>query len=160
MDVRRLVDRVAEVLGAAATPERVEAVAAIVLEASAAPVQASAVQASAVQASVQAPIHAPVHAASPGRRVLVVAYGVERPGVPDALARAAEAAGCPVAQASRQVLDGYFSLLMLLDASEARVSPAELQQRLTAAATRQGVGVLVVHEWLFKTTRPESSRGL
>src|SRR5690606_16846193 len=92
--------------------------------------------------------------ADPFGRFIVMAYGVDRPGVAEALARVAADAGGAVLDASHHALDGYFTHLLLVDASQANASLAELQRRFATAGARLGVSVLVQHEWLFKTTRP------
>lgn len=150
MDLRELVDRIAAALGTAATPARVEAVADLVLELAATAV-APARNAAGPDAT------GPDAAASDNplpRRAVLLAYGVHRPGIEDVLGRAAAEAGCRLLETSRQDLDGYFSLIMLLDVDPSPVSLAALQRRLTDTAARLNVSVLVQHEWLFKNTSP------
>lgn len=131
-DIRALVDRIVTVLGPDATPERVEALAQAVLE--------------------HAPSHPqafPFSPVSPGQRVLITAYGHDKPGILAAITQAVSQAGCNILDVSQKILQGYFTLIMLADTASMRGTVQSLQQSMSDTGTRLNVRILVQHEELF-----------
>ncbi|MFQ5568514.1 MAG: ACT domain-containing protein [Rhodothermales bacterium] len=136
MDIRRLVNRISDALGPDADPTHVEAVAAAVLD-----------------ECDEAPGKQP-HRLSPketGERVLVTAYGVDRPGILAAVTNVVSDAGCNILDVSQKILQGYFTLIMLADISSMHGSVPDLQQQLSDTGNRLGVRVMVQHEDLFES---------
>ena len=133
-DIRPLVSRVARALGADATPEKVEAVVAAVLEVNAAssPVAAS-----------------PSASPDTGERAVVTAYGIDHPGVLRDVTAGVSDAGCNILDVSQKILQGYFTLIMIIDLGGLQGSIAELQKRLSEIGEALGVRVMVQHEELF-----------
>ena len=129
MDIRRLVNRIADVLSPDADPARVEAVAAVVLEALVA--------------------NAPA-AKKPGERVIVTAYGLDKPGILAGITNTVSGAGCNILDVSQKILQDYFTLIMLADISALHGSVRDLQHQLTELGDRLEVRVMVQHEDLFK----------
>lgn len=126
MDIRRLVERVADALGPDATADRVEAVAEALME--------------------QA---APVPPPAEGDRFVVLARGADRPGLLAALAAVAAEAGCSISDVSLRVAHGRFTLLMLLEATDARSDAERLRARYAAEAERFGLILTVQHAALL-----------
>jgi len=133
-DIRNLVQRVADAMGPGATPDRIEAVAAVVLDTLQAPSQ-----------SVRGPYASP----DAGERALITAYGQDRPGILAAITHAVSDAGCNILDVSQKILQGYFTLIMLADVTPMHGSVKELQQRLTDVSAPFHVRALVQHEDLF-----------
>ena len=138
-DVRALIDRIASALGPEATPDRVERVARAVLDAGDASPAASAP----VSHAVASP---PSGGAS---RVVVTAYGLDRPGVLAAVTAELSASGANILDVSQKVLQGYFTLVLVAD------MPAELdlgaaRDSLQARGEALGARVLLQHEDLFQ----------
>ncbi len=129
MDIRRLVNRIADVLGPDADPARVEAVAAVVLEA--------------LEADAPA-------AKKPGERVIVTAYGLDKPGILAGITNTVSGAGCNILDVSQKILQEYFTLIMIADISALHGSVRDLQHQLTELGDRLEVRVMVQHEDLFK----------
>ena len=142
-DVRALIDRIASALGPEATPDRVERVARAVLDARA-PADPG-----------RAP--APVRRAPPGvsappegaTRVVVTAYGQDRPGVLAAITAELSASGANVLDVSQKVLQGYFTVVLVADLA-AGTDLGAVRQTLTARGEAMGARVLLQHEELFQ----------
>ena len=134
-DVRSLIDRVAAALGDQATPERVERVARAVLEAGAGG------PGDARPSSDQGP-------ASGQTRVVVTAYGHDRPGVLAALTAELSAAGANVLDVSQKVLQGYFTVVLVADLEAGDL--AATRDSLTRRGADLGARVLLQHEELFQ----------
>ena len=131
MDIRRLVNRIADALGPDADPARVEAVAAVVLET--------------LEADVP-----PATAKKPGERVIVTAYGLDKPGILAGITNTVSGAGCNILDVSQKILQGYFTLIMIADISALHGSVRDLQQQLTEVADHLDVRVMVQREDLFE----------
>ncbi len=137
-DVRALIDRIASALGPEATPERVERVARAVLDAS-----GSASSSDAVAHRV-AP--APQGGAT---RVVVTAYGLDRPGVLAAVTAELSASGANILDVSQKVLQSYFTLVLVADLPPG-LDLAAARDGLQSRGEALGARVLLQHEDLFQ----------
>ena len=137
-DVRALIDRIASALGAEATPERVERVARAVLDAS-----GRVPGAAAVSHAVASP---PTGGAA---RVVVTAYGLDRPGVLAAVTAELSASGANILDVSQKVLQGYFTLVLVADLPPA-LDLGAARDALQARGEALGARVLLQHEDLFQ----------
>ena len=126
MNVRQLVDRIAEALGPDATAARVEAVAAAVLDVS--PARATRM---------------------PGNLVIITAFGLDRPGILAGITNVVSGAGCNITDVSQKILQEYFTLIMIADITAMQISLSELQRQLSKAGDGLGVRVTAQHEDLF-----------
>ncbi len=124
MDIRRLVGHVADALGPEASEERVEKIAAAILEAN-------------------------CEDGSVGDRVVVTAFGYDQPGILATLTNAVFEAGCNITDVTQKILGPYCTLIMIADLSAARQSLSELQSALIQAGDTVGVRVVAQHEELF-----------
>lgn len=134
-DVRSLIDRIADALGAEASPERVERVARAVLAAGEAP--------SARPAATSPP------AAADATRVVVTAYGHDAPGVLAAVTAELSAANANVLDVSQKVLQGYFTLVLVADLRPG-TDLGDVRDRLASRGETLGARVLVQHAELFE----------
>ncbi|MEM1115967.1 MAG: ACT domain-containing protein [Bacteroidota bacterium] len=135
-DVRALIDRIADALGPEAVPERVERVARAVLDAGA-PGRAPAL-------SLAAPA-----SGTGGPRVVVTAYGNDRPGVLAAITAELSASGANILDVSQKVLQGYFTLVLVADLP-ASLDLGAVRDGLQARGEALGARVLLQHEELFQ----------
>ncbi len=137
-DVRALIDRIADALGAEATPERVERV-------------ARAVLASQPAARPSAPVVTPSasrRGAADPTRVVVTAYGHDTPGVLAAVTAELSASNANVLDVSQKILQGYFTLVLVADLAPGTDLGA-VRDRLSARGETFGARVLLQHEELF-----------
>ena len=139
-DVRALIDRIASALGSEATPERVERVARAVLDA----------RAPSAPGRAPAPVAAlPSRPASGATRVVVTAYGLDRPGVLAAVTAELSASGANILDVSQKVLQGYFTLVLMADLS-AGTDLGAIRDGLQSRGEALGARVLLQHEELFQ----------
>ena len=137
-DVRALIDRIASALGPEATPDRVERVARAVLEAGG-------------TAAPSAPAAHAVAAAPSGgaTRVVVTAYGLDRPGVLAAVTAELSASGANILDVSQKVLQGYFTLVLVTDLPDG-LDLGAARDQLQSRGEALGARVLLQHEDLFQ----------
>ncbi len=135
MDIRRLVDRIADALGPGADPAQVEAIAAAVLDVADAGTPASPGTRAARQ---------------PVERVIVTAYGLDKPGILAGITNTVSGAGCNIRDVSQKILQEYFTLIMIADISAMQATVADLQKQLADVAQRLGVRIMVQREDLFE----------
>lgn len=135
MDIRRLVDRIADVLGPNADPAEVEAIATAVLDIYDAETPAAP---------------GALAARQPGDRVIVTAYGLDKPGILAGITNAVSGAGCNILDVSQKILQEYFTLIMIADITALRGSVADLQQQLAEVGQHLSVRVMVQREDLFE----------
>lgn len=140
-DVRALIDRIAHALGPEATPERVERVARAVLGA-----RGETPRPSASAPSAPADVSAPPAGTT---RVVVTAYGEDRPGVLAAITAELSASGANVLDVSQKVLQGYFTVVLVADLA-ADSDLGAIRETLQQRATGMGARVLLQHEELFQ----------
>lgn len=139
-DVRALIDRIASALGSEATPERVERVARAVLDARVAP---------GTPERTASPAPSPSRPASGETRVVVTAYGHDRPGVLAAVTAELSAAGANILDVSQKVLQGYFTLVLVADLP-AGLDLGAIRDGLQSRGDTLGARVLLQHEELFQ----------
>jgi ACT domain-containing protein len=130
MDFRRLVSRISDVLGPDASPERVERIAVALLDEKLGSSPSST-------------------GATRGGRAVVTAYGKDQPGMLHAITGVLSDAGYNVLDVSQKILQDYFTVIMIVDGSGARVSVGEVQKRLAEVEQRRGVRIVMQHEDLF-----------
>ncbi|GAB5517836.1 MAG: hypothetical protein RhofKO_00870 [Rhodothermales bacterium] len=131
MNLRALIEQYAQILGPAASPERIEALVAATLEASTG------------QQDILPTIP------SSGERVLITAYGRDQHGILASITAIVSGMDCNILDVSQKILQGYFTLIMLADMQAMRGTLAELQQRLDEKGRALGVRIVAQHEDLF-----------
>ena len=146
-DVRALIDRIADALGAEATPDRVERVARAVLDASGDPA-APPRPAPPGSASGRGGADADGPRAG-GPRVVVTAYGRDTPGVLAAITAELAASGANLLDVSQKILQGYFTVVLVADL-DADADLGSARDRLQARGESFGARVLLQHEDLFQ----------
>lgn len=139
-DVRALIDRIAAALGDEATPERVERVARAVLDARVPD-----------SPTARAPGAPPRRAEDPSdaTRVVVTAYGHDRPGVLAAITAELSASGANILDVSQKVLQGYFTVVLVADLG-AGTDLGAVRDGLQTRGEAMGARVLLQHEELFQ----------
>lgn len=135
MNIRRLVDRIADALGPGADPAQVEAIAAAVLD---------TFDADAPASPGTRPAREPID------RVIVTAYGLDKPGILAGITNTVSGAGCNIRDVSQKILQEYFTLIMIADISAMHASVADLQKQLADVGQRLGVRIMVQREDLFE----------
>ena len=135
-EVRALIDRIADALGAEATPDRVERVARAVLDASGSPASAP-------------PMRPAPERVGAGTRVVVTAYGRDTPGVLAAITAELAASGANLLDVSQKILQGYFTVVLVADLGP-ETDLGAVRDRLQSRGDAFGARVLLQHEDLFQ----------
>jgi ACT domain-containing protein len=138
-ELSALIDRIAAALGSDASPQQVETVARAVLATS--PASGGSVDAP--------PDHQVVGDGPISGRILVTAYGCDRPGILAAITSEMRDLGVNVLDVSQKILQGYFTLILLADITGSGVTTRRVQERLSSHGADLGVRILVQHEELF-----------
>ena len=93
------------------------------------------------------------HAQPHGTRAVVAAAGLNRPGIVATLSAAIAEMGCDLASMNQVIVDGYFSLLFIVEISEDRgdMSFRVFKENLKDVASRLGtMEIFVMHEETFQ----------
>lgn len=85
-----------------------------------------------------------------GRRVVVSAFGVSRPGVVAAITQTLADANCNIADMSQTVVQGKFAMVLIAETGSETTDLAALKTRLNEAGERVGVRVYAQREDLFQ----------
>lgn len=140
-ELRALIDRISDALGPDASPERVESIARAVIQ-------------SGTQAQMYSAGLPPAVGSGPvSGRIIVTAFGCDRPGILASITGELFNLGVNVLDVSQKILQEYFTLILLADVSTSAASPGDVQQRLSAHADRLGVRIIVQHEEIFQAMR-------
>ncbi len=124
--LEQLIDRVLHILGPDAQAEQVEQLVAACLD------------------YAQKP-----HETPSGERVIITAFGCDRPGILAHLTQILYEAGVNILDVSQKILQDYFTLIMIADISRMEPTLKELQEQLVRMGEQLGIRVYVQHEELF-----------
>ncbi|MCK4462142.1 MAG: ACT domain-containing protein [candidate division Zixibacteria bacterium] len=83
-------------------------------------------------------------------RVIIAAFGKDRPGVGAALTGVLAEHNCSIENISQTLLQDFFSMIMIVNIEGSTVDFATLVERLKATETTLGIKVYVMHEDIFR----------
>ncbi len=83
-------------------------------------------------------------------RVIIAAFGKDRPGVGAALTAVLAEHNCSIEDISQTLLQDFFSMIMIVNIDGCTVDFATLVERLKATETKLGMKVYVMHEDTFR----------
>ncbi len=86
---------------------------------------------------------------SEGNRVIIAAFGKDRPGIVAALTGVLAEHNVSIEDISQTLMQEYFSMILIANISGANLDFAALRDRLQATEGRLGMKVYVVHEDTF-----------
>jgi ACT domain-containing protein len=86
-----------------------------------------------------------------GARLIVTAFGANRPGVVAVVASTLADAGYNIADMNQTVVEGKFAMVLLAEAEEGASDLGSLKDRLNGAAERLGVRIYTQREDLFQS---------
>ncbi|HOP05839.1 MAG TPA: ACT domain-containing protein [candidate division Zixibacteria bacterium] len=87
---------------------------------------------------------------SDGTRIIVAAFGKDRPGIVAALTQVLSENSCSIEDISQKLMQEFFSMIMVINIDNCKVDFAALRDRLAAAEAQFGMKVYVMHEDIFK----------
>ena len=129
-DVRAIVDLVEQTLGRSASAAEVERVAEMLL----------------AELTRGAPTGGNSNASM--NRAIVTAYGYDKQGILAEITRVVSDSACNILDVSQKILQGYFTLIMLIEVGS-QTTIQSLQQKLSGTGQQLQVRIVVQHEDLF-----------
>lgn len=87
---------------------------------------------------------------SEGNRVIIAAFGKDRPGIGAALTGVLADHGVSIEDISQTLMQEYFSMIMIANMSGTNLDFASLREKLQATESKLGMKVYVMHEDTFR----------
>ena len=84
-------------------------------------------------------------------KAIVTVIGKDRVGIIAGVSTALAGAGINILDISQTTMKDYFTMIMLVDLSAAKVPLRELQDMMTGVGDTMNLSIRVQHESLFKT---------
>lgn len=85
-----------------------------------------------------------------GRRVIVAAFGKNRPGVVAAITKVLAELSCNIEDISQTIMQDFFSMIMVVDISHCNLDFALVRDRIKDTETQLGMKVFIMHEDIFR----------
>ena len=82
-------------------------------------------------------------------RIVITVLGKNRPGIVAGVTRVLGEANVDIRDITQSILEGFFTMTMLADITESKLSFAELQKALSEAGELSGVTVTIQREDVF-----------
>jgi ACT domain-containing protein len=89
------------------------------------------------------------HPAADAGRIIVTAYGVNRPGIIASITGVLARHECDILDMTQKLLQEYFTLMMIVDVRNARTEFTTIHDELAALGDEHGMRILVQHEDVF-----------
>jgi ACT domain-containing protein len=83
-------------------------------------------------------------------RIIVAAFGKERPGVVAAITAVLAENNCSIQDISQTIMQEFFSMIMVVDISGCPLDFSALRDSIQATETQLGMKVYVMHEDIFR----------
>ncbi|MDD4588274.1 MAG: ACT domain-containing protein [Heliobacteriaceae bacterium] len=85
-----------------------------------------------------------------GNRVIITVLGHDRVGIIAAIAEILSSHNINILDISQTILQGFFTMVMVVDIGNSTVGPGELRDVLTAKGQEMELAVTVQHEDIFR----------
>ena len=83
-------------------------------------------------------------------RVIVAAFGKNRPGVVAAITKILADLNCSIEDISQTIMQDFFSMIMVVNMKDCTMDFATLREQIQATESTLGMKVYVMHEDIFK----------
>jgi ACT domain-containing protein len=84
------------------------------------------------------------------KRVIIAAFGKDRPGVAAALTAVLAENNCSIEDISQTVMQDYFSMIMIVNIAGSTLDFSALRDKIQATETQLGMKVYIMHEDIFR----------
>lgn len=84
-----------------------------------------------------------------GKRLIITVLGHDRVGIIAAIANILAEANVNILDISQTILQGFFTMVMVVDTTSSRIEVGPLRERLTEKGQELGIQVTVQHEDIF-----------
>lgn len=85
-----------------------------------------------------------------GKRLIITVLGHDRVGIIATISTILANSRVNILDISQTILQGFFTMVMVVDTSESQIEVARLRELLTEAGKELGLQVTVQHEDIFK----------
>jgi ACT domain-containing protein len=93
---------------------------------------------------------APVEQQGRGERAILTSFGMNHPGVVATISALLGEKNCDILDLSQKIMQEFFTMIILIDLSNASISLKELQEEMNAIAGKLNVKVYLQHEDVFR----------
>ncbi len=87
---------------------------------------------------------------SDASRIIVAAFGKNRPGVVAAITKILADLNCSIEDISQTIMQDFFSMIMVVNMKDCTMDFAALREKIQATESTLGMKVYVMHEDIFK----------
>ena len=87
---------------------------------------------------------------SDSSRIIVAAFGKNRPGVVAAITKILAELNCSIEDISQTIMQDFFSMIMVVNIKDCTMDFATLREKIQATESTLGMKVYVMHEDIFK----------
>lgn len=84
-------------------------------------------------------------------RIILTSFGANHPGIVAAISTVLSETNCNILDLSQKILSDYYTMIVVMDINEAKVTLRELQEKLNNTADRMGIKIYLQHEDIFRT---------
>lgn len=85
-----------------------------------------------------------------GKRLIITVLGHDQIGITAAIAAACAEANVNILDISQTILQGFFTMVMVVDSSAASIDIADFRDRISQTGAEFNLQVMVQHEDIFK----------
>jgi ACT domain-containing protein len=85
-----------------------------------------------------------------GKRLIITVLGHDRVGIIAAIATILAEANVNILDISQTILQGFFTMVMVVDTTSSTIEVGSLRERLTEKGHELGIQITVQHEDIFK----------
>ena len=83
-------------------------------------------------------------------RIIVAAFGKNRPGVVASITKILAELNCSIEDISQTIMQEFFSMIMVVNIKDCTIEFSSLREKIQATETSLGMKVYVMHEDIFK----------
>ncbi len=83
-------------------------------------------------------------------KVILTSFGLNHPGIVAGITQTLAGTNCDIMDISQKILSDFYTMIMVVDISNANVTLQELQQKMNAVADKLKIKIYIQHEDVFK----------
>lgn len=84
-------------------------------------------------------------------RVIITSYGINRPGVVSKISTILAESNCDIQDITQKILQEFFTMIMIVDISNSKLSFKELSEELTKIGEELNIKIFIQHEDVFRS---------
>ncbi|MGE5364298.1 MAG: ACT domain-containing protein [Bacteroidota bacterium] len=83
-------------------------------------------------------------------RIIITSFGINHPGVVSRITSALSQADCDIQDISQKIMQEFYTMIMLVDITNASKDLKELQEEMNQIASELNIKIFLQHEDLFR----------